>query len=59
MINTAAIADMAPTTQAVAVSQEIMARVDAQIASLDAILSKDITEINRTAAACSIAHVVG
>jgi hypothetical protein len=54
-----AIADMAPTGQAKAVSREVMAQVDAQIARLDAILSGDVTEINRIAAERSIAHVVG
>jgi hypothetical protein len=50
---------MAPTAQAEAVSREIMDQVAAQIARLDAILSWDITEINQTAAECSIEHVVG
>ena len=59
LTNMVAIADMAPTAQADAVSREIMAQVDAQIARLDAILSGDVTEINRTAAERSIAHVVG
>ena len=57
MINTAGIADMAPTVQTVAVSREIMARVDAEIAKLDALIAGDIADINRTAAERSIAHV--
>jgi hypothetical protein len=59
LINTVGIADMAPTAQAEAVAREIMAQVDAQLARLDAILSGDVAEINRTAAECSIAHVTG
>jgi photosystem II stability/assembly factor-like uncharacterized protein len=59
LINMVAIADMAPTAQAEAVSREIMAQVDAQIARLDAILLGDVSEINRTAAERLIAHVVG
>ena len=57
MINTVAIADMAPTEPTVAVSQETMARVDAQIANLDVLLNTDIVGINRMAAESSIAHV--
>ena len=57
LINTVAIADMAPTAPADAVSRETMARVDAEIAKLDALLAGDIADINRTAAERSIAHV--
>ena len=59
LINTVAIADMAPTAQADAVSREIMAQVDAQLAKLDSVLASDIADINRLAAARSIAHVSG
>jgi photosystem II stability/assembly factor-like uncharacterized protein len=59
LINTVAIADMEPTAQAAAVSREIMDQVDAQIARLEAILSGDVTEINRIAAEAPIPHVVG
>jgi hypothetical protein len=59
LINTVAIADTAPTAQADAVSREIMARVDAEIAKLDAVLATDIADINRTAAERSIGHVAG
>jgi photosystem II stability/assembly factor-like uncharacterized protein len=58
LINTVAMADMAPTAQAEAVSREIMAQVGAQVARLDAIVSGDIAEINRIAAERSIAYVV-
>jgi hypothetical protein len=59
LINTVAIADMAPTAQAEAVSREIMAQVDTQIARLEAILSDDVAEVNRIATERSIAHVAG
>jgi len=59
LINTVAIADMAPTAQADAVSREIMAQVDAQLGKLDSVLASDIADINRLAAARSIAHVSG
>ena len=59
LINTVGIADMGPTAQAAAVSREIMDQVDAQIARLEAILSGDVTEINRIAAEAPVPHVVG
>jgi photosystem II stability/assembly factor-like uncharacterized protein len=59
LINTVAIADMAPTAPADAVSREILAQVDAQLAKLDALLASDIADINRLAAAQSIAHISG
>ena len=59
LINTVAIADTAPTAQADAVSREIMARVDAEIAELDAVLATDIADIDRIAAERSIGHVAG
>ena len=58
MISTASMADMAPTAQAEAVSRETMARVDAEIARLDALLAGGVADINRTASEFSIAHVV-
>jgi photosystem II stability/assembly factor-like uncharacterized protein len=58
MINTVAIADMAPTAPATAVSREVMDQVDAQLAKLDAIASGDIAEINRFAADQSIVQVI-
>ncbi|HEY2615718.1 MAG TPA: glycosyl hydrolase [Acetobacteraceae bacterium] len=59
LVNTVAIADTAPTAQADAVSREIMAQVDAEIAKLDALLASDIADINRMAAERSIGHVTG
>jgi photosystem II stability/assembly factor-like uncharacterized protein len=57
LINTVAIADMAPTAQAAAVSREVMASVDAELARLDTLLATDIADINRVAAERAIAHV--
>jgi len=59
LINTVAIADMAPTVPAIAVSRQIMASVDGEIAKLDALLATDIAAINRMAAERSIARVAG
>ena len=57
LINTAAIADMAPTVPNIEVSNEIMARVDAEIARLDALIAGDVADINRIAAGASIRYV--
>ena len=59
LINTVAMADTAPTAQADAVMRETIARADAEIAKLDALLATDIVDINRLAAEKSIAHVTG
>jgi photosystem II stability/assembly factor-like uncharacterized protein len=58
MINTVGMADMAPTAQADAVSRETMARVDAMVAELDALLTGDVADINRLAAEHAIGHVI-
>ncbi len=58
LINMVAIADMAPTAPAAAVSRQVMDQVDAQIARLEAILSGDVAEINRIAADGSISCVM-
>ena len=57
LINTVAIADMAPTASAIAVSQETMTRVDTEIASLGVLLSTDIAEINRLAAQRAVPYI--
>jgi hypothetical protein len=59
MISTIAMADTSPTVQAVAVMGETIARADAEIAKVDALLATDIVDINRLAAEMSIAHVTG
>ena len=58
MINTVANADMAPTAQVDAVSRETMAKVDDKIAEFDALLAREVAEVNRLAAESSIAHIV-
>jgi hypothetical protein len=57
MISTASMADMAPTSPAEAVSRETMARVDAEIANLDALIGGELANINELAAKSSLAHV--
>jgi photosystem II stability/assembly factor-like uncharacterized protein len=57
MISTAAIADMAPTASAVAVSRETMDRTEAEIARFAALMEGEIAAINRLAAAGAIPHV--
>ena len=59
LINTVSIADMAPTAPAEAVSREIMAKVDTQLARLEALLAGNIAGINRVAAERSIEYVSG
>jgi photosystem II stability/assembly factor-like uncharacterized protein len=57
MINTVAIADMAPTTSTTAVSRETMARVDAEIAKMSAVIREDIAALNRSALERAVAHI--
>ena len=59
LINTVAISDREPTEQAEAVSREIMAKVTAELARLQALEAGDIAAINRRAADAGIAHVGG
>jgi hypothetical protein len=59
LINTVAIADMAPTAPAAAVSREIMAQVDAELAKFSAVVANDIADINQMAAQRSIGYVTG
>ena len=58
-IDTVAMSDTSPTTQAEAVSREIMAKADAEVAKLDALISGDIAAINVMAAERRVAHVAG
>ena len=48
MINMVVIADAAPTSQTEAVSQETMARVDGELAKLEALISGELTALNGT-----------
>ena len=57
LINTSVISDREPTQQATAVSRELMDNVAAQLAKMEAVLSGDIAEINRLAAAAGIAYI--
>ena len=59
LINTVAVSDTSPTASADAVSREIMAKVAAEIAKLEALLRGDIAGINATAAERGVAHVAG
>ncbi|HEX3348553.1 MAG TPA: glycosyl hydrolase [Acetobacteraceae bacterium] len=54
LINTVAISDTPPTAPADAVSREIIAQADAQLAKLEAVVAGEIAEINRLSAAASI-----
>jgi hypothetical protein len=57
MIAMTTIADAAPTTQTRAVSKETMAKVDAQIAKLDALVAGDIARLNKELAKARTGYV--
>lgn len=57
LVAMATTADAAPTTQTKAVSKEIIDRVDAQIARLDALAAKDIAAFNTELAKARIGHI--
>jgi hypothetical protein len=59
LINTCTLADAAPTVQAEAVSRELMANVDRQLAKLDVLIAGDIAAINKSAAERGVAYVAG
>jgi hypothetical protein len=50
-------ADAAPTTQTKAVSKEIMAKIDEQIAKFDALVARDIAPLNTVLAKARIGHI--
>ncbi|MFN0186842.1 MAG: hypothetical protein ACKVQR_23770, partial [Aquabacterium sp.] len=54
MISVVAIADEAPTTQARQVSDEVMARVDAEVAKFDALVAGDVAVVNAALAAAGV-----
>src|SRR5438128_2431537 len=56
LINTVAVSDTSPTAPAAAVSRDIMARVDAEIRKLEALLREDIAAINAAAAERKLVH---
>jgi hypothetical protein len=49
LISTVSVSDTAPTKSAVAVSREIMARVDAEIDKLEQLAATEVTAVNRLA----------
>ena len=57
MIAMTTTADAAPTTQTRAVSNEIMDKVDAQIAKFDAVVAGDIARLNKALAKARVGHV--
>jgi len=57
LVAMATIADAAPTTQTEAVSREIMAKVDAEVAKLDALARGDIAKLNAAMAKARVGHV--
>jgi hypothetical protein len=57
LVAMATTADAAPTTQTEAVSKEIIAKVDAHIAKLDALAAGDIVRFNATLSKARIGHV--
>ena len=59
LISTMSISDTAPTASAEAVSEDIMARVDAEIAKVDALAVAEIAAINRRAAEAALPVVAG
>ena len=57
LVAMATTADAAPTTQTKAVSQEIIGKVDAQIARLDALAKGEVAQLNAAIAKARIGHV--
>ncbi|MDP2330872.1 MAG: hypothetical protein Q8M19_09280 [Reyranella sp.] len=57
LVAMATTADAAPTTQTRAVSKDIMGKIDAQIARLDALVAKDIAAFNAVLAKARIGHI--
>jgi len=49
LISTVSLSDTAPTTQAVAVAQEVMARVGAEIGKVERLVTTEIAAVNRLA----------
>jgi len=49
LISTVSLSDTAPTTQAVAVAEQVMARVDAEIGKVERLVTTEIAAVNRVA----------
>ena len=57
MIQMTTTADAAPTSQTRAVSREVMAKVDSEVAKFDALVKGDIAELNKALAKAGVPHV--
>ena len=57
MIAMTTTADAAPTSQTKAVSREVMAKVDSEVAKFDALVKGDIAELNKAFAKARVQHV--
>ena len=57
MVAMATTADRPPTTQTTAVSREVMAKVDSEVAKFEAIVKKDVAELNAALAKAKVRHV--
>jgi photosystem II stability/assembly factor-like uncharacterized protein len=58
LANSAAIGDYRPTAQAIAVRDQLVAAIDAQLARLDDLLAHDVPGFNRLAAAAGVQTVI-
>src|SRR4029077_8633614 len=57
MIAMTTTADAAPTSQTKAVSREVMAKVDGEVAKFDALVKGDIAELNKAFTKARVQHV--
>ena len=57
MVAMATTADRPPTTQTLAVSREVMAKVDGEVAKFEAIVAEDIAKLNAALAKARVRHV--
>ena len=57
MIAMTTTADAAPTEQTRAVSREVMARVDSEVAKFEALVEGDIAELDKALARARIRHI--
>jgi len=57
MIAMTTTADMAPTEQTKAVSREVMARVDSEVAKFEALVGGDIAQLDKALAKARIRHI--
>ena len=57
MIAMATTADRPPTSQTAAVSREVMAKVDSEVAKFEAIVERDVAQLNAALAKARVRHV--